>query len=124
MVVEALVLAASWHPGHESEYNGFNPGLILSAGVPLERCQPYVCAGAYLDSYEHWASVVGGGIRFGRPEGFGIDLCVAHVHGSGVDKYPVVLVPSIYYTWERWSVQGMLVPGAVGVGFRYRFGEE
>lgn len=124
MVVEALVLAASWHPGHESEYNGFNPGLILSVGKQQERYAPYVCAGAYFDSYEHVAPVVGAGVRFGLPEGFGLDICVAHIHGSGVSKYPVVLVPSLYYTWERYSVQGVLVPGAFAVGFRYRFGED
>lgn len=122
MVVDALMLLVSWHPGHESDYNNFNPGLILSAGPQFERFQPYLCAGAYFDSHEHWASVLGGGVRFGDAT-FGIDVGVAHVHGSDVEKYPVVVIPSIYYTHERWSFQAMLTAQAVGFGVRYRLRE-
>lgn len=121
MVVDALMLMASWHPGEESKYNAFNPGLIMSVGTELERCMPYVCAGAYLDSHEHWASVAGAGIRFGD-DTVGFKVTVAHVHGSEVEKYPVVPILSGYYNCGRWGFE-VLYPGAIAFGVRYRIWE-
>lgn len=120
MVVDALMMLASWHPLHEDEYNGFNPGLILSAGVRVNDAETYICAGAYLDSYSHWASVAGAGIRMPVTKKFGLDVALAHINGSAVDKAPVMVVPSLYYKEDKWALQAIFTPSVIAFGVSYR----
>ena len=119
MVVDAIFTLASLHPGHDGEYNAFNPGLLFAAGPRNERVWPYVIGGAYYDSHEHVATVLGAGCRFGDPA-FGIDITLAHVHGSDVEKYPVVPIPSIYAGHGRWTARFILNAQAVALGVQYR----
>lgn len=119
MVVDALFTLCSLHPGHDGEMNAFNPGLLLSAGPRTERVQPYLVAGCYYDSYKEWAPVGGIGCRFGD-DNFGINVMLAHVHGSGVEDYPVVLIPSIYAGYGRWSARALYTNAAIGFGIQYR----
>lgn len=119
MVVDALLTLCSIHPGHDGDYNAFNPGLLLSTGPRTERAHPYLVAGVYRDSYNEWATVAGGGCRFGGDE-FGIDIMVAHVHGSGLEKYPVVPVPSMYFGTADWRARILFTNQTIGLGIEYR----
>lgn len=119
MVVDALLTLCSIHPSHDGDYNAFNPGLLLSAGPRIERIHPYLVGGAYLDSYNELATAAGGGCRFGD-DTFGLDIMIAHVHGSGLEEYPVVPVPSVYFGDERWRVRILYTNQTIGLGIGYR----
>lgn len=118
MVVEALMTLCSIHPGHDGEYNAFNPGLLLSAGPRTERAHPYVIGGVYRDSYNDWSSVVGAGCRFGDDR-FGIDILLCHVDGSGLEDIPVVPIPSIYVGYDDWKFRAIWTNAAIAFGVSY-----
>lgn len=119
MVVDALLTLCSLHPGHDGNFNAFNPGLLLSAGPRNESVHPYIVAGAYFDSHSEWATVAGGGCRFGSDK-FGLNLMIAHVHGSGLADFPVVVVPSMYFGRENWRVRSFFTNQTIGFGIEYK----
>ncbi len=120
MMIEALALLASWHPGHEDDYNAVTPGLIITAGMerdPREIFAGYITAGAYVDSYKKPTALVGLGFDVGYD--YGVGLTVARVTGSDMQDFPVTLIPSVFYRHGDYGARLICAPDVIAVAFTY-----
>lgn len=120
MVIELLSLVASYHFDREHEYNERNPGVIAAVGIQhTDYLRSYVTGGAYLDSLGELTPLAGVGVDLGKD--YGVSVTIAHVHGSGVDRYLAVPVPSLFYRGDSHGLRVIVSPQVVAFGYTYTF---
>lgn len=114
--LDVYVFGASYHPGHASEFQQWNPGL----GLGLSRLAPGswyhfgaegVVAG-YRDSFgdPSWVAAAGPKIILGDLDGFHGEFSApfGYLHGSGMDGW--ALLPHVGLGWGPVTLEGFYAP--------------
>jgi len=114
--VDVYLFGTSYHPGHASAYEQWNPGL----GVGLTRvlrgtwCHvgAKVVTAAYRDSFGEPSAVFAGGpkVVLGDLDGFHVEgtLAFGYLHGSAVDS--LAWLPHAGVGWGPVTLEGFYAP--------------